>query len=73
VIKELNGRPMDVSPSGATARESAFLQSYRAQLAHFIAVLRGDVRYEPPEDQVVVHRVLEAIYKSAEDGSEVSL
>jgi predicted dehydrogenase len=73
VIKELNGRPMDVSPSGATARESAFLQSYRAQLAHFVAVVRGDAKYEPPEDQLIVHRVLEAIYKSAEDGKEVKL
>jgi predicted dehydrogenase len=73
VIKELNGRAMDVSPSGATARESAFYQSYRAQLAHFIAVVRGEVKYEPPEDQLVVHKVLEAIYKSAEEGKEVRL
>lgn len=73
VIKELNGRAMDVSPSGATARESAFYQSYRAQLAHFMAVVRGDVKYEPPEDQIVVHKVLEAIYKSAEEGKEVRL
>lgn len=73
VIKELNGRAMNVSPSGATARESAFYQSYRSQLAHFIAVVRGDAKYEPPEDQIVVHRVLEAIYKSAEEGKEVRL
>jgi predicted dehydrogenase len=73
VIKELNGRPVDVSPSGATARESAFYQSYRAQLAHFIAVVRGDAKYEPPEDQIVVHKVLEAIYRSAEEGKEVRL
>ena len=73
VIKELNGRALDVSPSGATARESAFYQSYRAQLAHFLAVVRGDAKYEPPEDQLVVHRVLEAIYKSAEEGKEVRL
>lgn len=73
VIKELNGRPMDVSPSGATARESAFYQSYRAQLAHFMAVVRGDAKYEPPEDQLVVHKVLEAIYRSAEEGKEVRL
>ena len=73
VIKELNGRAMDVSPSGASARESAFLQSYRARLAHFVAVVRGDAKYEPPEDQLVVHKVLEAIYKSAEEGKEVRL
>jgi predicted dehydrogenase len=73
VIKDLNGRPTDVSPTGATARESAFFQSYRAQLAHFLAVVRGDAKYEPPEDQIVVHRVLEAIYKSAEEGKEIRL
>jgi predicted dehydrogenase len=73
VIKELNGRAMDVSPSGASAREGAFVQSYRAQLAHFLAVVRGDAKYEPPEDQIVVHKVLEAIYKSAEEGKEVRL
>jgi predicted dehydrogenase len=73
VIKELNGRAIDVSPSGATGRESAFYQSYRARLAHFIAVVRGDVKYEPPDDQIVVHKVLDAIYKSAEEGKEVRL
>ena len=73
VLKELNGRPVDVSPSGASARESAFYQSYRAQLAHFIAVVAGEAKYEPPEDQLVVHRVLEAIYRSAEEGKEVRL
>lgn len=73
VIKELNGRAIDVSPSGASARENAFQQSYRAQLAHFLAVVAGDVKYEPPEDQIVVHKVLDAIYKSAEEGKEVRL
>jgi predicted dehydrogenase len=73
VVKSLNGRPTDVSPTGAAARESVFLQSYRAELAHFIAVLRGEAKYEAPADQVIVLRVLEAIYRSAEDGREVKL
>lgn len=73
VVKELNGKPVDVSPTGAAARESAFIQSYRAELAHFISVLRGEVEYEPPTDQVIVHRILEAAYKSAEEGKEVKL
>jgi predicted dehydrogenase len=60
-----------VSPTGAAARESAFLQSYRAELAHFISLVRGDSPYEPPSDQVVVHRVVEAAYRSAEEGKEV--
>ena len=61
VVKELHGRPADVSPRGATARESAFIQSYRAELAHFVAVLNGEAEYEPPTDQVALHRIVEAI------------
>jgi len=73
VVKELNGRPTNVSPTGAAARESVFLQSYRAELAHFVAVLNGDARYDPPEDQLKVMRVMEAVYKSAEEGREIRL
>jgi len=73
VVKELNGRAVDVSPSGAAARESPFLQSYRAQLAHFVAVVTGDAPYEPPTDQVSVLRMLEAIYKAADERREIRL
>ena len=71
VVKELNGRPTDVSPAGAAGRESAFIQSYRAELAHFLALVRGEMPYEAPSDQVTLHRVVEAIYKSAEEGKEI--
>jgi predicted dehydrogenase len=71
VVKTLHGKPTDVSPTGAAARESVFLQSYRAELAHFMALLRGETPYKLPVDQVAVQRVVEAMYKSAEDGREV--
>jgi predicted dehydrogenase len=73
VVKELHGRPTDVSPRGAAARESAFIQSYRAELAHFVAVIAGDAEYEPPADQIVLHRIVEAIYRSADEGKEIRL
>ncbi len=73
VVKMLNGKPTDVSPSGAAARESVFLQSYRAELAHFVAVVNEETPYDPPEDQLVVMKLLEAIYKAAEEGKEVRL
>jgi predicted dehydrogenase len=73
VVKMLNGKPTDVSPSGAAARESVFLQSYRAELAHFIAVVNDETPYDPPEDQLLVMKLIEAIYKAAEDGREVRL
>lgn len=71
VVKELNGRATDVSPSGAAGRESAFIQSYRSELAHFVAVVRGETSYDPPTDQVLLHQMIEAIYKSAEDEREI--
>ena len=71
IVKELNGTPTDVSPTGAATRESPFIQSYRAELAHFIAVLRDDAEYEAPDEQVLVYRVMELIYKAAEEGKEL--
>ena len=73
VVKELNGKPVDVSPMGAAARESTFIQSYRAELAHFVAVLRDESPYDPPADQVILHRILEAAYRSADEKCEVKL
>ena len=71
VTKQLNGRAVDVSPSGAAARESPFLQSYRAEIAHFLAVIQGEAPFEPPTDQVQVHRIVDAIYRAADDGKEI--
>ncbi len=71
VVKELNGRPTNVSPVGAAGRDSAFIQSYRAELAHFLAVARGEMEYEPPSDQVILHRIIEAVYKAGDENKEV--
>jgi predicted dehydrogenase len=73
VVKELNGKPSDVSPGGAAARENSFSQSYRAELAHFLAVLREETAYEAPADQLILHKVIEAAYRSADEGKEVKL
>jgi predicted dehydrogenase len=73
VVKALNGVPADVTPRGAAVRESAVTQSYRAELAHFLAVVREETGYESPTDQIVVHRIAEAIYKSADEEKEISL
>ena len=73
IIKELNGKPMDVSPTGAAQRESPFLQSYRAELAHFVAVLREESEYEAPDDQRLVYGWLESVYEAADSGKEIRL
>ena len=73
VVKEINGRPVDVSPAGASARENATLQSYRAQDAHFLSVVEGTSPYKPPTDQLILHRTLDAIYKAANEEKEIRL
>ena len=45
---------------GATRRAEREILQKRAELAHFIAVVSGESKYEPPADQVMLHRVLEA-------------
>jgi predicted dehydrogenase len=73
VFKELHGQPVDVTPTGAAGREHAFTASYRSEWAYFLAGVRGDVKLVPPEDQVRLHRVIEAIYRSADEQRDVKV
>jgi len=73
VFKDVHGTPTDVTPTGATGRETLFVQSYRAEWTYFTAVIKGDVNAPPPRDQLALHRVLEAIYRSADEGRDVLL
>ena len=73
VWKELHGMPVDVSPTSSGSRENAFTASYRAEWAHFEAAVAGEAKVTPLQDQLVLHRILDAIYKSAEDGRDVVL
>jgi predicted dehydrogenase len=72
VWKELHGVPTDVAPTGSTGRENTFTASYRAEWAHFLAVIRGEAKPFAHE-QLNLHRILDAIYKSAAEGKEVVL
>ena len=63
----------DVSPTGAANRESAFIQSYRAEWTYFLAVIRGEVNAPPPKDQLLLHSVVEAVYRSADEGRDLLL
>jgi predicted dehydrogenase len=73
VFKELHGAPVDVTPTGAGGREHVFTASYRAEWAYFLAGVRGEVTLKPPEDQVRLHKVLEAIHRSADEQRDVKL
>ena len=73
VWKEMNGMPMDVSPTASGSRENAFTASFRAEWAHFEAAVAGEAKLAPLQDHLVLHRILDAIYKSAEEGRDVVL
>lgn len=73
VWKELHGMPMDVSPTASGSRENAFTSSYRAEWAHFEAAIAGEAKVASLQEHLVLHRVLDAIYKSADDGRDVTL
>ncbi|HEY2825706.1 MAG TPA: Gfo/Idh/MocA family oxidoreductase [Gemmatimonadales bacterium] len=73
VFKELHGTPMNVTPTGATGRENAFTASYRAEWAHFLAIVGGTVEKPALQDQLTLHRVVDAVYRSAAEGRSVSL
>jgi len=73
VWKELNGIAHDVSPTGSLSRETAFSASFRAQWAHFLAAIAGEAELPPAQEQITLLRVIEAIYKSAADGKDVTL
>jgi predicted dehydrogenase len=73
VYKEVHGVPTDVTPTGAIGRETPFVQSFRAEWTYFLAVIRGDVNAPPPKDQLLLQRVLEAVYRSADEGRDILL
>ena len=61
------------TPTGAVGRETQFTQSYRAEWMYFLAVIKGDVNAPPPRDQLVLHQVVDAAYRSADEGRDVIL
>lgn len=73
LFKEVHGTVTDVTPTGASGRETPFAQSYRAEWTYFLAVTRGDLNAPPPRDQLALHRVVEAVYRSADEGRDVLL
>ncbi len=73
IFKESHGSVVDVTPTGASSRESQFTQSYRAEWTYFLAVIKGDVNAPPPRDQLALQRVIDALYRSADEGRDVQL
>jgi predicted dehydrogenase len=64
---------VDVAPSLAPATENLFTASYRNELQHFVEMARGEKPAEAPAEHVSLMQVMEAAYRSAEEGREIDL
>lgn len=73
ILKDTPATPMDVTPTGAAGRETLFAQSYRAEWMYFLAVIRGEINAPPPKDQLQLQHVVDAVYRSADEGRDVAL
>lgn len=73
VWKQMHGSPVNVSPTTTWGRETPYQASFRAEWAHFIAAIRGKAKLPPLEEHVTLHKVLEAIYKSAAENRDIKL
>jgi predicted dehydrogenase len=73
IFKELHGAPVDVTPSGMAARENPIAASYRAEWATFLAVARDEVAPPGLDDQLLLHRTMDALYRSAREGRAVAV
>ena len=73
VMKEMPAGLVDVTPAVPAARENLFTASYRNELAQFVEVVRGERTPEPPREHLVLMQLVEAAYRSAQEGREVVL
>ena len=73
VWKEMHGSPMDMAPTGSVSKENSFTASYRAEWAHFLAAIRGEAKAPGLDEHLTLHRVIDAVYKSADDGRDIQL
>ena len=64
---------VDVTPPVKRAPSALYRDSYRQEWAHFLRIVRGEIPIESERSQVSLFEILEACYRSADTGSEISL
>jgi predicted dehydrogenase len=75
VQREIAGKVVDVTPrlGPENSDENVYRASYRRELEYFLGAVRGE-RQEPlPKEQETLMGIVDACYKSAEEGREIVL
>lgn len=67
IWKDFHGTAENVALHGAQSRESPFSVGVRAQWAHFVAAVQGEATAPSLAEQVTLLKVMERIYKAAEE------
>ena len=67
------GVVVEATPRLATPKENVFTASYRRELEHFLAVVRGASEPRLPSEQATLMGIVDACYRSAKEGREVVL
>lgn len=73
VLKEMETGLTEVTPPLDASLGNPYTVSYRQEWAEFLRFVRGEKPREVEEEQVGLMRVVEACYRSAEEGREVGL
>lgn len=75
VYRQLGGRPLEVTPNQPRPRggENPYTNAYRRQIDYFLRAVKGQVEAPLPEEQVSLMALIQAAYRAAESGEEVTL
>ena len=75
VYRQLGGRPLEVTPNQPRPRggENPYTTAYRRQIDYFLRAVKGQVEAPLPEEQVSLMALIQAAYRAAESGEEVTL
>jgi predicted dehydrogenase len=73
VFKDLDSGLANVTPQLPASRENPYTASYREELRHFVEVVKGERKASAPVEQVQLMRLVQAAYRSAEEGKEIAV
>ena len=66
---------MEVTPRQPQPRggENPYTNAYRREIDHFVRTVNGKEECEPPREQAALMALVQAAYRSSEEGREVEL
>ena len=75
IFKQVGGRPMEITPRQPRPRggENPYMNAYRRLLDDFVRQIRGLRDRALPTEQAGLMALIEAAYRSAEEGREIEL